>query len=108
MHDRLFTVHEANSLLPFLRPLLRDLRREWKFMQFINEEIQKAREASDRGGGSIFGHLYVESAERVVHHFHQIQEAGVLLKDPAIGLCDFPYQHGDRIVYLCWRLGEDE
>lgn len=108
MQQRLFSVEEANQLLPLLRPILKDLKREWKFMQFINDEIKKAHEASDRGGGSIFGPGYVESAEGVIHHFHHLQELGVLLKDPSVGLCDFPHQRGDRLVYLCWRLGEDE
>lgn len=105
--ERLFTIEEANRLLPILRPILRDLAREWKFMQLINPEIRKAHEAADRSGGSPAGRAYVDAAEEVVHCIHRVQELGVLLKDPAAGLCDFPYQHKDRVVYLCWRLGEE-
>ena len=35
-----------------------------------------------------------------------IHEIGVIVKDLDIGLCDFPYLMEDRIVYLCWKLGE--
>ena len=106
MEERLFSLEEANSLLPVLEPLLIELSHDWIFMQRINEEIRRAHEASDRGGGSVFGTSYIESAERVVHFLHRIQELGVLLKDPGSGLCDFAHQVGSRVVYLCWRLGE--
>jgi hypothetical protein len=36
----------------------------------------------------------------------KVQELGVELKDPALGLIDFPSVRDDKIVYLCWRLGE--
>lgn len=108
MEQRLFSVDEANELLPVLRPILRDLKREWDFMQAISSEVRKAYEASERGGGSAVGPSYVESAGHVVHYLHRIEQLGVLLKDPGTGLCDFPHQRGDRIIYLCWRLGENE
>ena len=38
---------------------------------------------------------------------HQIHEMGVLLKDASKGLCDFPYIRQERLVYLCWQLGEE-
>ena len=37
----------------------------------------------------------------------QITVRGIEIKDLNQGLIDFPSLRGDRIVYLCWRLGED-
>jgi len=37
----------------------------------------------------------------------ELERLGVELKDPAIGLVDFPARLGDRVVYLCWKLGEE-
>ena len=37
-----------------------------------------------------------------------IVELGVALKDIEQGLIDFPTERDGRIVYLCWRQGEDE
>jgi hypothetical protein len=108
MHQRFFSIEEANGLLPVLRPILGELKREWAFMQLINNEIRKAHAVSDRSGGSVFGPRYIESAEQVVHYLHTVQEMGVLVKDPSIGLCDFPHQRESRVVHLCWKLGEDE
>jgi hypothetical protein len=108
MEERLFSIEEANRLLPVLAPILMELSRDWIFMQRINDEIRRAHEAADRGGGSVFGTSYIESAEGVVHFLHRIQEMGVLLKDPGSGLCDFAHQIGERVIYLCWKLGEEE
>jgi hypothetical protein len=108
MQERIFSIDEANRLLPVLVPILTELSRDWIFMQRINEEIRRAYEAADSGGGSVFGNSYIESAERVVHVLHRIQEMGVLLKDPSCGLCDFAHQAGERVIYLCWKLGEEK
>lgn len=37
-----------------------------------------------------------------------IVEAGVIIKDVEVGLCDFVAQHHGREVLLCWQLGEPE
>jgi len=33
---------------------------------------------------------------------------GIIIKDLDVGLCDFPHMKDGRVVYLCWKLGEDE
>jgi hypothetical protein len=36
-----------------------------------------------------------------------LDERGIVLRDIATGLLDFPALAGGRQVWLCWRLGED-
>jgi len=38
----------------------------------------------------------------------RINEAGVQVKDLDEGLLDFPAQHGQEDVLLCWKVGEPE
>ena len=38
----------------------------------------------------------------------ELEEIGCELKDVHTGLLDFRSLREDRVVYLCWRLGEDE
>ena len=105
--ERVFTLAEAQSLLPRLRTLLEELSQEWKRMSELNPEIQKARDNAPLNGYSKFGVEYVESVSHLVSLIHEIKDMGVLLKDADKGLCDFPYIKGGRMVYLCWQLGED-
>jgi len=105
--ERIFTLAEAQSLLPRLRTLLEDLGREWKRISDLNPEIQKARDKASLNGYSKFGVEYIESVSHLMSLIHEIKDMGVLLKDADKGLCDFPYIKDGRMVYLCWHLGED-
>jgi hypothetical protein len=37
----------------------------------------------------------------------RLEELGVALKDPNLGLLDFPARRGDEEVELCWHVGEE-
>src|SRR2546428_145790 len=107
MDERIFTLAEAESLLPRLRLLLTRIIEEWNHIRELNPEVQKARDKAPFDGYSKVGVEYVESVSHLVSLIHQIKDMGVLLKDADKGLCDFPYIKGGRMVYLCWQLGED-
>ncbi len=105
--ERIFTRDEANEMLPRLRPLLAELRGEWLRVQELSPEIQKLREKVSMDAYSPHGVEYVELVSRLTVLMEQIRDMGVVVKDVDKGLCDFPYRMNDRIVYLCWQMGED-
>jgi hypothetical protein len=107
MEERIFTLAEAQSLLPRLRTLLEEIGEQSQHMRELNPEIQKARDNAALDGFSKSGVEYVESVSHLMALIHQIRDMGVLLKDADKGLCDFPYVKHGRVVYLCWQLGED-
>ena len=107
MEERVFTVSEAQGLLPRLRTVLAEISQEWEHIRKLNPEIQKARDNAPLDGFSKSGVEYVESVSHLMSLIQQIKDLGVLLKDAEKGLCDFPYIKGGRLVYLCWQLGED-
>jgi hypothetical protein len=107
MEDRIFTLAEAQGLLPTLRTLLAEIGTDWQRMRELNPEIQKARDSAAVDGFSKFGVEYVELVSHLLSLLHQIKDMGVLLKDADKGLCDFPYMKAGRMVYLCWQLGEE-
>jgi hypothetical protein len=107
MEERIFTLAEAQNLIPALRSLLQEISESWNHIRVLNPEIQKAREAAPFDGHSKFGVEYVESISHLMFLIHQVKDMGVLLKDADKGLCDFPYMRQGRVVYLCWQLGEE-
>ena len=106
MEEKIFTLAEAQHLVPQLRPLLEEVSQEWSRIRELDPEIQKARERAPFDGFSKFGVRYVESVSHLMFLINQIKEMGVVLKDVDKGLCDFPYMRQGRVVYLCWQLGE--
>jgi hypothetical protein len=49
-----------------------------------------------------------EIDERISAGIARIHEHGVLIKDLDQGLIDFYSLAGDRLIFLCWKLGEPE
>ena len=70
-----------------------------------SERIKEAV-ASDGGGVAETG--WFAHQQTLKTELEHLAERGILLRDPEIGLIDFPAEREGRQVYLCWRLGEDE
>ena len=107
---RLFTVDEANGLLPDLIPVLTELKAK-------KAALDEARIALARLTPTMRsnGHAAEAAAQErrlrdltlaLATGVRRITGQGVEIKDLDHGLIDFPSLRGDRVVYLCWRLGE--
>ena len=107
-HDRLFTLSEANHLIPQLNTRLMSVRQAKAVLARTKDDIRKASAQAQYGGGSTVGPLYISSLQQISTNLQAIQEMGVLVKDLEMGLCDFPHLRDGRAVFLCWKLGEQE
>ena len=103
--DRLYTLEEANAELPDLRERLPRLRIARDGLIAASERIKEAV-ASDGGGVAEAG--WFTHQQTLKTELEHLAERGILLRDPEVGLIDFPAERGGRPVYLCWRLGEDQ
>ena len=54
------------------------------------------------------GSVYVKTLYEIGKITTELNDIGIELKDYTRGLIDFPSLRNDRIVYLCWQLGEEE
>lgn len=108
MDERIFTLGEANNLVPELEALFAQIKKARQFIYKIRGEIQKVRDHSQANGGSPQGPAYLAALEYIMKHLDQIQLRGVLVKDLEKGLCDFPYMLDGRVVHLCWKMGEPD
>lgn len=104
---RLFTVEEANALLPKLRELLEDIAVHRDRMREKAPHLEPIVEASVSNGGGRVGSEYGIEAYNLYLAIERVRELGVLLKDLDAGLLDFPHERDGRIVFLCWRPNED-
>jgi len=113
---KLFTVEEANQRLPLVRAIVQDI-------VDLNRDIEDRRGRLNRvrklRGNSSPGRLYSDELDqveadlrnderRLAAFIAELQELGVEFKDSTRGLVDFPAMLDDRVVYLCWQLGEPE
>jgi hypothetical protein len=106
--DRVFSLFEANQLIPQLQSHLTTVQERKGVLLQTREEVQKASANAHHGGGTTVGSHYVKSLQDISTNLRAIHEMGVVVKDIDLGLCDFPHVRDGRVVYLCWKLGEKE
>jgi hypothetical protein len=109
---KFYTVDEANAALPLLRSILRDVTE-------LAGELRERTERLARIGAASTGDAHAEEIQQIqadvelaqerMHEYEQeLKNLNVELKDYFTGLVDFPCLMSDKVVYLCWRLGEPE
>ena len=103
---KLFSIEEANALLPEIKRLWRKIDRARATMRRLAPEAQLASKQSG-GGGTPYGLQYVHALTGLMEGAQEIMSLGVEIKDFDKGLCDFPHLRDGRVVYLCWLKGED-
>ncbi len=115
---RFFTLAEANQRLPLVRAIVSDIV---ELFRDVTERRQRLIDLIERNqlGSKRVASPYTEELEQMqadiqadvekLNGFAQeLAELGIELKDPNIGLIDFPTLVDGREAYLCWKLGEPE
>ena len=110
---RIFTLEEANALLPRLREVLEEMQAKRGALARMREELEAfGRTAS--GNGHLVGkelrdkrQAAEELATRLSELLAELTSFGCELKGLDQGLIDFPAERDGRTVLLCWKLGED-
>ena len=116
MSDRTFTLAEAKALLPVLEGLLRRAIEAKQLVERIDGEFQAlATRIQETGGYSLDVKKWAfrradreKTIQLIKDALSEITAAGVQVKDLDSGLLDFPCLLDDKVVLLCWKLGEPD
>lgn len=109
-----FTVAEANQALEEIRPRMETLvKAKAEFdrlstrLQVLELTMSGASEGNpDAREREKLGERRSRVAEAISKEIEAVQGLGCLVKDLDRGLVDFHALAGDRLVFLCWQLGE--
>jgi hypothetical protein len=106
---KLFTLSEANAMLPTVRRIAAAISRAHREIVSLQEAARAAAENAALGGGfMVEGTRYVKDLMSLAEHTGELEALGVQLKDYERGLLDFPSLREGRVVLLCWQLGEGD
>jgi hypothetical protein len=106
---KLFTLEEANALLPAVRDILRRIQSSRRRLSVYRNQAKLAAEGAEQGGGGMEGGgLYAKILTKLTDEIAELEGIGVQLKDFDRGLVDFPSLREGRVVLLCWQLGEGD
>jgi hypothetical protein len=103
--SKLYSVADANALLPYLAPTLVELREKFEEAEVIKRRMTRAAATN---GGSPERDRWSRTLARVGELVDRLQEWELELRDIATGLVDFPAIVEGEEAWLCWRLGEPE
>ncbi len=112
---RLFTVDEANAMLPLVRAICTDLARLSRDVIDRRERLAVLLAGRDKSRSDVYSEelAQIESelqtdSRTLQEYLEELKDLGVEPKNGLEGLVDFPAVMDDRVVYLCWKLNEPE
>jgi hypothetical protein len=111
---KIFTLEEANALLPVVESLLDRAIRAKEEAERLEGEMQVLRPRNFLAGGMTMDVVGVQRNRKDTEaHLQTAKDAlaeidaiGVQVKDIDTGLLDFPTRVDGELVLLCWRRGE--
>ncbi|MCA9647827.1 MAG: DUF2203 domain-containing protein [Polyangiaceae bacterium] len=114
--QRVFTVQEVDNLIPSLSSKVGDLLIARSEIERLVAELSEqlgyepkslALDSSDSGSVASMKQDLRQRMSRYEAGWSEIEAMGAFVKDPRIGLLDFYGNIEGRLVWLCWRYGED-
>jgi hypothetical protein len=111
-YSKLFTVNEANALLPIVRPMIEKILEIIQSLRVKSEIVIRA-ENIDPETPNLMGRLQQNDEiagfiKQINDSVNEVQQHGCVCKGVEQGLLDFPCLFGEEIVFLCWQYGEPE
>jgi hypothetical protein len=113
---RLFTVTEADALVPQLELTFRRLDPKLARLRELRELVEDAESyfgeglvgapPKDRDAYAVSLQEQSDLERSVQADVDEVHALGCELKDVHRGLVDFPARIGDEVAYLCWQRGE--
>lgn len=113
---RVFTIAEVNALIPDLSDMVeQQLREQSDIEQGLGEltrctgEFPRTLEASHEDSDEVT-RIKRDLRDRMRRYeagWRKVQGLGGVVKDPKTGLVDFYGRVNGRVVWLCWRYGEE-
>ncbi len=102
---KLFTIAEANKLIPVVEQNLVDLQSAVGELLEIREQLKGANPLAVATQNLIQESAFL--AGQISTNKAQLDELGVQVKDVEVGKVDFPGQLGAEVVWLTWKKGQD-
>src|SRR5438128_11825148 len=105
MPEKFYSVDEANALVPKLKSVLERIRQTQEELAKDKTVAAVRQKAAQNGGGLPSRHLSALT-KTLEGDLRQLEEWGITLRDPVIGMIDFLHNREREAVFYCWTLGE--
>lgn len=106
MRDHVYTVAEANAVLPEVRIIVQRMLTARANVIHAQPDLWPAVQAAVFNGGS---KTVSEASVQIIviqDAIAALQSLNILVKDVNTGLIDFPAERDGQLVFLCWQYDE--
>jgi hypothetical protein len=109
---RLFTLEEAQNMLPLVKSIVRGILEDYAVLQPKAAELRDLERAAATASEArarrraLFEEVE-ELTSRVNEALAELDALGVEFKGYEQGLVDFPARRNDEVIYLCWKYDEE-
>jgi hypothetical protein len=110
------TLEAVNALLPRLRDLMQaqmdrrgEIEKRLEELSRLLGEVPETIQIEDADPAPIreLKRELIERVDRYQSAWREVEEMGAVLKDARSGLVDFYGQVDGKLVWLCWKYGEE-
>lgn len=105
---RIFSLEEANALLPELESLLEILEAKQESFRRLEDELFFAEILESTSPAEVRFQELETSLLALEEEITSIRRLGCFLRHAERGLVDFLSHRGEERIYLCWRRGEKQ
>ena len=105
---RVFSLEQANALLPELESLLSVLETKQETFKRLEDELLFLEILEKTSPPEIKFQELETILLTLEEEIKQIRQLGCFLRHAEKGLVDFPAERGEERVYYCWKRGEKE
>lgn len=109
------TYRQARAMLPLVRSIVTDAQELDKQLQRRRHDLNKVRGSGPQKAGQLYDDELAESRndlesdERQLDSYRsELSQLGLRLVSSHKGEVEFPVTFANRVVYLCWKLGDDD
>lgn len=111
--QKLFTVDQANRVLPLVRMIVRDLAELSTQVAERRQRLSHLTSGREPASGDPYAEELLEvqrqlgrDAARIDEYVGELRQLGVEPTNGPQGIVDFPAKIDNRLVYLCWKYDE--
>lgn len=105
---RVFNLKEANQTLPLVMRITRDIVAGHREISDLDAQAHHLKECGKEDESEELKSRIQDLLQVVDGYVEELEKIGCEYKDRTKGLVDFPARMGNRLVYLCWKMGEPE
>jgi hypothetical protein len=107
IHHVLYTREQADQVLPLVRAIVEDQREVYLRVRRNLSEFRTIEQLEEISGDHRLPRAMRDDFAEIRGYLLELEELGVKVEDPELGLVTMRGLHRGEVVNLCWKLGED-